>query len=139
LFDGGAAYGQVKRFGARTEGAGFTVNDTAQTVGSRAGQAYTDVRRLREQLTIALQNVDVHERTLRDVTDLANAGKGRRADVVQAEARRALAVSAVDQIKGQLAQAEAAYRNLTGRFPDDLPAAPDLASKLPGNVDQAVA
>ncbi len=139
LFDGGAAFGQVRRFRARTEGAQFTVSDTAQNVGARAGQAFTEVRRLREQLVIARQNVGIHERTLRDVTDLANSGKGRRVDVVQADARRALAVSSVEQLTGQLAQAEAAYKNLTGRFPDELAPPPDFGPRLPARLEDAVA
>ncbi len=102
LFDGGAAGGQVRRFGARTEGAAFTVTDTAQNVSVRAGQAFVEVRRLREQLTVAQDNVTTHERTLSDVNALADAGRGRRADVVQAEARRAFAGSALEQLGGQL-------------------------------------
>lgn len=138
LFDGGAAYRQMKRFGARAEGAGFTINDTAENIGSRTGQAFTEVRRLREQLAIARQNVGVHERTLSDVNELATAGRGRRADVTQADARRALALSALEQTTGQLAQAEAAYKNLTGRLPGDLTPAPNLSPKIPGTLDEVV-
>jgi adhesin transport system outer membrane protein len=138
LFDGGAATGQLRRFGARTEGAAFTVNDTAETVGSRAGQAFTEVRRLREQLGIARENVAIHEKTLSDVNELANAGRGRRADVTQADARRALALSSLAQLTGQLGQAEAAYKNLTGVSPPNLDTPQDLSSKLPTRAEEAV-
>ena len=139
LFDGGAAAGQVRRFGALTEGAAFSVTDTAETVGLRAGQTFVDVLRLREQLGVARENVAIHEKTLGDVSALADAGRGRRADVTQAEARRALAVSAVEQLVGQLNQSESAYRYLTGRVPDVLEEPPELASRLPVTPDQAVA
>lgn len=139
LFDGGAAGGQVRRFGALTEGAAFSVTDAAETVGLRAGQTFVDVLRLREQLGVARENVAIHEKTLGDVSALADAGRGRRADVTQAEARRALAVSAVEQLVGQLNQSESAYRYLTGRIPEALDAPPELASKLPVTPDQAVA
>jgi len=79
LFDGGAVTGQIWRFGARLKGAEFSVTNTALNVALRAGQAYVDVHRLREQLRIAHENVATHERSLGDVTALADAGRGRRA------------------------------------------------------------
>ena len=112
VFDGGAAGGQVKRFAARAEGAGYTVINTVEDVALRAGQAFVDVGRLRQQLAIARDNIGVHQKTLEDVNALAEAGRGRRADVVQAEARRALATSLAEQLAGQLAQAEDAFRHL---------------------------
>ena len=138
LFDGGAASGQVRSFGARAEGAAFTIFDTAENVGARAGQAFIDVRRLREQLVVARENVTTHDRTLADVNALAEAGRGRRADVVQAEARRALAGSAVEQLAGQLSQAEAVYKYMTGAFPNQLDAPSELASLMPGRLDEAL-
>jgi adhesin transport system outer membrane protein len=138
LFDGGASTGQVRRFGARAQGARFTVNDTADNTGARAGQVFLDVRRLREQLNVARDNVSIHDRTLSDVTLLADSGRGRRADVTQADARRALAVSALEQLAGQLEQSESAYRYFTGRFPADLDPPPDLATKLPPTINDAV-
>jgi adhesin transport system outer membrane protein len=115
------------------------VLDTFENVGQRAGVAYIEVRRLREQLSVAQENVITHERTLSDVNALADAGRGRRADVVQAEARKALADSALEQLAGQLSQAESAYKYLTGRFPDQLDAPSELAPKIPPRLDEAVA
>ncbi len=134
LFDGGITGGQVRRFGARATGAGYSVSNTAQNVALRAAQAFIDVYRLREQLGIAQENVATHERSLGDVTALADAGRGRRADVVQAEARLALARSAVEQQDGQLRQAEATYRYLTGMAPGKLDAPGKLASALPAQL-----
>ncbi|MGZ8269094.1 MAG: TolC family outer membrane protein [Burkholderiales bacterium] len=131
LFDGGAAQGQVKRFAARVEGAGFDVIGTAEEVALRTGQTFVEVGRLREQLAIARDNIGVHEKTLSDVNALADAGRGRRADVTQAEARRALASSTAEQLAGQLAQAEASFRHLTGRPPGELATPPSLQPELP--------
>jgi adhesin transport system outer membrane protein len=87
---------------------------------------------------VAQENVLTHERTLRDVNALADAGRGRRADVVQAEARRALAVSALQQLSGQLNQAEAAYKYFTGRFPDQLDAPSELTPRIPPRLEEAI-
>lgn len=139
LYDGGAADGQVKRFAARAEGAAFTVFNTVEDVALRAGQAFVDVGRLREQLAIARNNIGVHEKTLQDVTALADAGRGRRADVVQAEARRALATSSAEQLAGQLAQAEDTFRHLVGRPPGALAAPASLGGRMPSQAGDAVA
>jgi outer membrane protein, adhesin transport system len=137
LFDGGAASGQVKRFNARMEGAEFNIVGTIEDVALRAGQAFLDVGRLREQLGIARDNIGVHQKTLSDVNALADAGRGRRADVVQAEARLALAASSAEQLAGQLAQAEDSFRHLVGRLPGTLaPASTD--AELPSEPAQAV-
>jgi len=138
LFDGGATGGQIRRFAARAEGAEFGVIGTAEDVAFRTTQVFIEVRRLRDQLGIARENVGIHERTLSDVGLLADSGKGRRADVVQAQARRALATSSVDQITGQLAQAEAGFRYLVGRPPGELAPPPPIAPRLPGRLDTAV-
>ena len=138
LFDGGAAGGQVRRFGARTEGAEFSVTDTSINVALRAAQAFIEVRRLREQIVIAQQNQAAHEKTLEEVSLLADAGRGRRADVTQAEARRALANSALEQLTGQLRQAEASYRYLMGHVPEVLEEPTDLTQVIPPLLDVAV-
>jgi adhesin transport system outer membrane protein len=94
--------------------------------------------RLREQVRVARENVAIHERTLSDVNALADAGRGRRADVTQAEARRALATSSVAQLSGELARAEAAYKYLTGRYPDTLEPPAALGPAIPGRIDEAL-
>jgi adhesin transport system outer membrane protein len=139
VFDGGAAGGQVRRFGALTQSATFSIADTADSTAARAGQAFVDVRRLRDQLSVARENVATHEKTLSDVNALAEAGRGRRADVIQADARRALALSAVEQLNAQLFQTESTYKYLTGHLPPALDAPPELASKLPITLGQAIA
>jgi adhesin transport system outer membrane protein len=139
VFDGGAASGQVKRFAARAEGAELNVTGTAEDVAFRTSQVFVEVRRLREQLGVARLNVGVHEKTLSDVNLLAEAGRGRRADVMQAQARRALATSSVDQLSGQLAQAESGFRYLVGRHPGELAPSPPIAPGLPPTLERAVA
>ncbi|HSQ03941.1 MAG TPA: TolC family outer membrane protein, partial [Burkholderiales bacterium] len=138
LYDGGASTGQVQRFAARTQGAGYTIANTAEDIGLRAGQAFIDVRRLREQLATAHDNVKVHEQTLADVRALADGGRGRRADVVQAQARLALALSTVELLSGQLRQADAAFRYFTGTNPGNLEEPASLGSQLPARFEEAV-
>jgi adhesin transport system outer membrane protein len=138
VFDGGVAGGQLNRFRARVESAAYTVSSSAENIASRAAQTYTEVVRLREQLAVAADNVATHQKTLSDVTLLADAGRGRRADVVQAEARLALAASTIQQLSGQLQQAEATYRYYVGRPPGELVPPPPLEDGLPVQLAPAL-
>lgn len=138
LFDGGVTGGQVRRFTARTESAESSLTDTAITAAQRAGLAFVEVHRLREQIEVARSNLAIHDKTLEDVSELASAGRGRRADVTQAEARRALAASALEQLAGQLKQAEAAYRFATGQAAGVLEDPPPLDALLPPRMEIAV-
>ena len=138
LFDGGAAIGQVRRFEARTGGAAAQVANAAESAGVRAALAYLDVLRLRGLLQLAADNVKRHEDTLQQVALLADSGRGRRSDAQQADARLALARSSLSQLRGQLAQAEAAYRHVTGGWAAELADPGAFADKLPATVDAAV-
>jgi adhesin transport system outer membrane protein len=110
----------------------------AENVGARAAQAYLDVIRLRELIALARDNEQRHRETLAQVTQLAEAGQGRRADAQQAEARFALAQAAGTQLRGQLAQAEAAFLHLTGQHPAALAEAPALQAKVPDSLAAAL-
>jgi adhesin transport system outer membrane protein len=138
LFDGGEALEQIKRTQALTEAAKSSLSEIAQDVALRASQAFLDVRQYRDQLENARRNIATHERTLADVRTLAEAGRGRGADVVQAQARLALAASSIEQISGQLSRAEATYIYLTGTPPGALAPPPSFATDLPRRLDDAL-
>ena len=139
LFDGGSASGQVRRFQARAEGAGDQLAHAAETAGARVAQAYLDVIRLRELIAIAADNEQRHRETLAQVSRLADVGQGRRADAHQAEARYALAQASLTQLRGQLAQAEAAFLHLTSQPPGLLSDAGSFQALLPASLAAALA
>ena len=139
VFDGGVTSGQVRRFQARAEGATDQVTNAAETAGVRVAQAYLDVVRLRELLAIAVNNEKRHQETLAQVSRLADVGQGRRADAHQAEARYALAQASLTQLRGQLAQAEAAFLHLTGQPPGTLADAGSFQTRLPQSLAAALA
>ena len=139
VFDGGATSGQVRRFRARAEGAGDQVANAAESAGVRVAQAYLDVSRLRALIAIAIDNEKRHQETLAQVSRLAEVGQGRRADAQQADARYALAQASLSQLRGQLAQAEAAFLHITGQPPDALADAGSFQAMLPVTLAAALA
>ena len=138
LFDGGVTSGQVRRFEARAGAAADLVANAAEAAGLRVVQAYLDVIRLRALIAIAVENEKRHQETLAQVARLAEVGQGRRADAQQAEARFALAQASATQLRGQLAQADAAYLHLTGRRPAMLADPGDFRVRLPLALEEAV-
>ena len=101
-------------------------------------EAYLEVIRLRELIALAAENEKRHEETLRQVSLLADAGQGRRADAQQADARLALAQASLSQLRGQLAQAEAGFLHLTGQPPGSLADAGDFQATLPASLPAAL-
>lgn len=139
LFDGGASSGQIRRFGARAESAAALLANAAESAGARVAQAYLDVIRLRTLINIATDNEKRHRETLAQVSQLADAGQGRRADAQQADARLALAQASLSQLRNQLAQAEAAFLHLTGQAPGMLAEVVGYAAALPASLPVALA
>lgn len=138
LFDWGATSSELRRFSERAGGASYQVANAAELVALRATQAYLEVLRLRGQLALAEDNVAAHARTGRQVDMLVERGAGRRSDAQQAAARLALAQGLLYQVRGQLAQAESAYRHVVGQAPGSLRTPASATSKLPEDIDFAV-
>jgi len=123
----------------RALGAGEQVSAAAEATAGRAAQAFVEVIRLRGLLQLARDNVSRHEQTLDLVAKLAGSGRGRGADTQQTEARLAFAQSSRTQLRGQLVQAEAAYRHIVGQAPGALAEPGELAAQLPPSLDAALA
>lgn len=138
LFDGGAATGQVRRFGARAVSAAFQAASAAETLGLRVALAYFELLRLRGQVALAAQSVQAHERTLRQVEILADGGAGRRSDAQQAAARHALALASLSQQQGQFDQAQAAFRHLAGPPAGELSTPRSFEPALPSTLELAL-
>jgi adhesin transport system outer membrane protein len=138
LYDGGSTWNALKRQQARSQSAAEQVGSVSENVALRTAQAFFDVLRLRALIDIAEQNLAAHRRTLEQVVRRTESGVGRRSDDRQTEARVALAESQLTQLHGQLDEAEANYRYLTGTFPAQLLRAEPEASALPRTVDEAV-
>ncbi len=143
LFDGGGTSSQSRREQARAASAYSQLANAAESVAFRTSQAFFEVMRLRSIIAIAEQNVAVHERTLDQIAKRTESGVGRRSDERQTDARVALARSSLAQLRGQLRQAEAAYRQMTGQpagklVPGDIPLGV-VPSSVQAAVEQALA
>jgi outer membrane protein len=101
-------------------------------------QAYVDVRRDQQALSIAQKNVDVLRRQLEETKARFEVGQLTRTDVAQAEARLAGALAGLSSAQAQLGVSRSNYVAVIGQSPGDLAIEPPLDA-LPATVDQAFA
>ncbi|WP_134678646.1 TolC family outer membrane protein [Paracoccus ravus] len=101
-----------------------------------AVQSYLDVRSASEQVELQANSVRVLGEEQQAATDRFDVGEITQTDVAQADAALAEARADLATAEGDLRVAREAFRNATGRFPDNL-APPPPTPKLPASLAAA--
>jgi len=109
-----------------------------QQVLFRAVQAYMDLRRNSQVVSLRENNLRLLRQELRAARDRFEVGEVTRTDVAQAEAALALARSGLATARGNLAQAGEEFRAAVGRAPGEL-TAPQSLPALTGGIERAKA
>ena len=107
-----------------------------QNVLLDAVQAYMDVRRETETVTLRQNNLRVIQEELRAAQDRFDVGEVTKTDVALAEARFASSLAQLEAAKGALQQAKARYMQAVGVTANGLSTPPSLP-KLPDSVAAA--
>jgi adhesin transport system outer membrane protein len=94
-----------------------------ESVGMAASIAYLNVARTREQLIVARQNVEEHQKLYSSVVKRNSGGIGSKSDVTLATSRLQQAIASTKQWEGELGRAESSYLSVIGDSPpaDTLP------------------
>lgn len=138
LFDGFGTKNEVERQKHRVESSAYRVGEVAQFVGLDIVQAYLEVLRQRDLLSIARANVQDHQKILDTIQTGASAGTVTEGDVAQANARLAQARATTSSTEQDLRAAEALFIQKVGETPGQM-AFPDVPrDKLPASIDDAV-
>lgn len=138
LFDGFAAKSEVERQRARVRSAAHRVAETAEFTALSATEAYLEVMRQRDLLSIARDNVQQHLSMLNEIRTSEIAGRASAADISQADARMAAARANEANVLESLAAAESQFIRQVGQAADILvmPALPvEMVSE---NIDEAI-
>ena len=138
VWDGMATASEVQRRIALLNSAEHSLEDTQNALAFKAVEAYVDVLRNRDLVDLARANVNAHDKVLKNVEAKSGSGVGNKADVAQARARLALAISTLTARQGGLLEAEARYVRTIGDAPGEL-AKPNAAPSglvKDGLVDQ---
>jgi len=138
LFDGGASKLATDAAKETVLSTRESLISTEQQVLLRAANAFFEVRRQTEFLSLQRNNLGLINEELRAAQDRFDVGEVTRTDVALAEARLAGARSSLASAQGALSRAIEEYENAVGRRPGTLSALPPLP-KLPGSQRSAVA
>jgi outer membrane protein, adhesin transport system len=139
LFDGFAVQSEVERNQARVESAAYKLAGTSEQVALRAIEAYLEVLRNRELVTLTKENLGIHERTSDQIKVRSDSGLGRKADLEQIRSRFALAKSNVTSAEANLRDAEVNFLRVVGLKPGNLDKQDEFGrAALPKSLDEAV-
>lgn len=134
LFDGGNVTNQIRQakadYGTRT----FQVAERRELLGFGAAEAYLNVLRNRELVTIAEFDVKAHEDLYVKVAKRLKAGAGRKSELQLADSRLALSESQLDSARGKLYDADNTYIKSIGSAPATVMELP----KPPANVPKSL-
>ncbi len=138
LFDGFETDSRVAREKARIQSAARRVYENSEFIALDAIGAYLEVRRQRELVALAEQNIQVHLDILDSLQQRLAAGAGSSADVSQTQARVARSRATRAQTANDLRDAEALYARIVGQFPDEIERPTLPVDALPQSLDAAL-
>ncbi|MEY2992976.1 MAG: hypothetical protein RI946_2370, partial [Pseudomonadota bacterium] len=138
LFDGGSRKYAIEAAKEKVLAVRQNLVSVEQDVLLQAVQAYMDVRREAETVTLRRNNVRVIKEELRAAQDRFDVGEVTKTDVALAEARLAASTAQLAAAEGGLEQARARYRQAVGVSAGSLSTPPQLP-KLPASIADAQA
>lgn len=120
LFDGFSVKSAVATQKARVASSASRVALTAEDLALRAVAAYLEVMRRQETVLAAKESFNAHQHIYQQIKRRSESGVGRGADLVQAQARLALATDNLRTEQSSLTEAEIHYVRLVGTQPSKL-------------------
>ena len=137
LFDGYERANQLYRSSAQLDGATYRLLATSETLALNAVEAYVDVVRHRQLLSIARKNIRRHREILTQISARVDGGKAPVSDRTQIE-ERVFAARAVEvEIQKASADAVSKYRKVIGENPGPKMSIPPIRN-LPKTVGSVV-
>ena len=138
IFDGLATPSEVNRHQARTNSSAYTVFGQSEITALNAVEAYINVLRRNELLSLAKENLQVHQKTNNQISLRSSRGIGKRADADQSSGRLALAEKNTLSESGNLKDAETAFLRVVGVLPVNLKAITPPIEALPSDLESAI-
>ncbi len=137
IFDGFQTLNSVRVAEANVRAQRERLRDVEQRVLLAAARAYMDVVRDQAIVTLQENNVRVLTNQLKATQDQFSVGEVTRTDVAQAEARRSLAITELEQARSQLKSSRATYERVVGSPPGRLQNPGEPIQLMPRSQGQA--
>ncbi|RUM54820.1 MAG: type I secretion protein TolC [Marinomonas sp.] len=139
LFNGFGDVNEVKRQEYRTNAQAFSAISSANDIALEMIESYIDLLKEQEFRQLALENMRTHQQIFEQITQRNNAGIGDQVEVDQASARLALAESNYAAAENNYFDAQARFRRVLGRDPDNMLVKPIFHEQLPASLEEATA
>jgi len=138
LFDGFATKNEVNRQTQRADSRAYSVFGQAEITALNAVEAYLDVMRREELVTLAAENLGIHKKSSDQISLRSERGVGRQSEAYQATGRLSLAKKNHFAEEGNLKDAKTNFARLIGEFPYQLESVSHVGEALPTTMEQAI-
>lgn len=138
LFDGFATKNNVKAAEAGVFAGRENLRSTEISILQSAAQAYANLARDNQIVSIRRKNIRFLEEQLKAATSRLNVGEGTRTDVSQARAQLASAKALLTGAIAQAKSSSAVYVQIIGSAPTKISQPKTIARLLPRSLDSAV-
>ncbi|PVZ09258.1 MULTISPECIES: TolC family outer membrane protein [unclassified Pseudomonas] len=137
LFDGSNTSREVERTRSVSTSRAYYAQGVAQDLALRAVEVYLQVLQRREEVALARNNLQAHQRVNDQIGLRTERGVGSSADSDQSRARVALAQNNYQTAMVDLADAESNFYSAVGQMPDQLEEPASIIGELPAGLEQA--
>ncbi|ODS24849.1 hypothetical protein AB835_00850 [Candidatus Endobugula sertula] len=138
VYDGNATHSEVKRQKARYKSALYSAIDVQENAALRVSQAYINVLREAELLSLLKESLDEHQNIYDQMQLRSKAGVGSRVDVDQIAVRLSLATSNFIAGKNNFLNALSQFQGLVGYIPDASVMEEPIDFVLPVDLNESI-
>lgn len=139
IFDNFQTEAQIEGARALTEVSKYALRNEEQNVLLSAVQAYMNVVRDQQLVSLRRENVAFFEAQVDSASNRLRLGEGTKIEVSQAEARRAAAIASHRAAVASLQTSQASYERWIGHKPKSLSTDFRFGGLLPASLDEAIA
>lgn len=138
IFDGFQTKNRVESAKSRKLSADMNVLDVSGNTAFRTSQAYIDLLRASEALSLLKDHSKKVDDYLGRIKKAVDSGSSDEAEHQQARDIRVILDGLIDDYEGQKQVAESNYFSMTGRMPQGNLVVPEMLSSLPASVEDAL-
>ena len=129
---------EVARQQARVRSEAYVIQSVIENTALEAARAYLEVLRKKEFVTLAEENLKLHQRIADQIKLRSESGVDRKADMNQVESRLALAQSNMVVTEINLTDAETNYLAIVGSLPENLVKPEVPADAIPATLEETL-
>ena len=138
LFNGFATGAEYDRTAFEANAEQYALLADAEDISLKTISAYLNVLRNSESLSLAEQNLEVHQKIFQDIKKRTDSGIGSTSDLSQIEARLARSSANVVNAENNLSDAETQYLRLVNEYPENLEVPQPDFSGVPATFPEIV-